>query len=183
MPARTPRPPVPWRRWRRRARRAGALWWLLAAAGATAGAVSVAGAETDAVTAREAWGTTVVVAVAARDLEAGHELAASDAVLLERPAAVVPAGALAEVPPGAVVTARVRAGGPRVAARVGPGGLAPVAARVRAGALATIAAQAEARARAEQRPLPRSAMALATVLLGVGLARSRTSTRSGRRSS
>lgn len=54
--------------------------------------------------ARSPWGEPVPVLVAARDLPAGAELTPSEVVLVERPEATLPVGALAEVPTGRLST-------------------------------------------------------------------------------
>jgi Flp pilus assembly protein CpaB len=135
--ARSPRrsvlPHVPWRSALRRARRAAAAWWMVAAVAAgLAGshAFDAAGAAADA---RSAWGESVEVAVAARDLEVGHVVSALDVALEARPRAVVPAGALEEVPLQRVVVSPVAAGEVVVGARVAPDGLTGIAALVPAG--------------------------------------------------
>jgi Flp pilus assembly protein CpaB len=126
-------PPIPWRRWLRRARRAGAAWWALAAIGSVVGAAHLAAADAAADAERDAWGRSVPVAIATHDLGPGSVVHPDDATVEQRPAAVVPDGALDAVPVGDVVTAPVLAGEALVAGRVGGDGLSVVAARVPAG--------------------------------------------------
>lgn len=117
----------------RRSRRVGALWWTAAASVAAVGTLRLGAAERAVADERAAWGTPVVVAVATADLAPGAAVGPADVELAERPAAMVPVGALTSVPIGEVVTAPVVAGEVLVDARVGTGGLSPVAARVPAG--------------------------------------------------
>lgn len=120
----------------RRARRSLALRWVAVAAAAGAVAVSARSVGAEAVAAREAWGAGVAVAVATGDLDAGEVVGAGDVRVEERPAAVVPEGALTEPPVGRTVTAAVLAGEVLVEARVAPGGVRGVAALVPRGWLA-----------------------------------------------
>ncbi len=84
-------------------------------------------------TQRRRWGTPVPVVVAARDLPRGHTLAPGDLVVADRPAPLVPRGALTEVPAAGTLTADTTAGEVVTSARLAPGGLGPVAALVASG--------------------------------------------------
>lgn len=109
------------------------LWWacvgLLAV---TAGSV-VASAFGSAEEARSSWGTTRQVVVLVRDLPAGHRLAASDVRLEERPAAVVPEGALREVPVDGTLASLAVSGEVLVEDRLAPAGLSSLASSLPAG--------------------------------------------------
>lgn len=123
-----PLPRIPWRRALRRARRSPAAWWLAAAAVAALAATRVGTLDDEAAAARAAWGEGVPVVVATRDLAAGEVVGADDVVVASWPPAVVPEGALAEVPAGRTVAAPIVAGEAVVGARVAPEGLSDVAA-------------------------------------------------------
>lgn len=125
-----PLPRVPFHRLLRWARRSPVAWWVAAAAVAVLAATQVAGLDDDAEARRQAWGTSVAVAVAARDLGAGAVVGPDDVTVEQWPAAVVPAGALDSVPEGRTVAAPIVAGEAVVGARVAPEGLGAVAALV-----------------------------------------------------
>jgi len=116
------------RRWWRRLRfRHPAPYWLAAFALAALTATGV-GRATDAARAeRERWGARVPVAIATVDHEPGDVL---DAEVVLLPAAMVPAGALAEPPAGQRVAAWIAAGEVVLERRLAPAGLSPVAARL-----------------------------------------------------
>jgi Flp pilus assembly protein CpaB len=82
----------------------------------------------DADAASAAWTRGVPVVVAARDLEPGDALRADDVLLVERPRALVPTGALEQVPDGQVVRAAVFEGEVLVGARLAPAGSGALAA-------------------------------------------------------
>lgn len=122
--------PLPaWRRAARRARRSVALRWLAVAAAAALVAVEAAQVGADATARRDAWGSTVPVAVAVADLEIGDEIRPGDVAVEQQPSAVVPEGALDDAV-GRVVTAAIVAGEVVVEARVAPSGLDGVVALV-----------------------------------------------------
>ena len=114
----------------RRLRRSIAARWLLVAVAAGAVAVEASHITAQAEAERDAWGTPVTVAVAARDVDGGEVIRAADVRVEQRPAAVVPDGAVPAPPVGQVATAALVAGEVVVAARVAPAGLSPVAALV-----------------------------------------------------
>lgn len=93
---------------------------------------SVAGAES----VRAAWGPTRTVAVAARDLPAGHVVGPGDVREVALPRAAVPAGALGDLPAGRVVRAPVFEGEVVLGRRVAAPEVAGVAALVPSGARA-----------------------------------------------
>lgn len=117
-------------------RRQPRLWWLLTAAVALAvGSVVsafVAGAERT----RAAWGDTELVAVAQRDLAAGTAVERGDVELVAWPRALVPDGAVREIPSGQTVAVAIAAGEVVVAARLAPLGLRGVAATLPEGSRA-----------------------------------------------
>lgn len=80
------------RRWRR-ARRSRLGWWLCAVVVGVTATVQLRAATAEVQRARAAWGATVAVAVASRDLPAGHRLAAGDLHAEHWPTALVPDGA------------------------------------------------------------------------------------------
>jgi Flp pilus assembly protein CpaB len=80
--------------------------------------------------ARQRWGRTRPVAVAARDLVPGDVVDGSAVEVRRLPVAAVTPGALAEPPSGSVVRQAVPAGEPLVPERLAPQGLAGVAALV-----------------------------------------------------
>lgn len=109
-------------------RRQPRLWWLLTVTVALAVGWIVSTIVADAERTRLAWGTTELVAVARRHLGAGTMIEAGDVQLEERPGALVPDGALAEVPEGRVAAVAIEAGEVVVAARLAPLGLGGLAA-------------------------------------------------------
>ena len=119
VPAQSPLavPGIVARRWARRARRSPAAWWSCAAVVAVL-----------AVTRVGAWGESRTVVVASGDLPPGHVVTLADVTVERWPVAVVPAGALADVPVGRTVTTPIVAGEAVVARRVAPDGLDGVAA-------------------------------------------------------
>lgn len=112
--------PTPRRRFRPALalRRQPRLWWLLVFVVAGALGASVASVVAGAERTRAAWGSTEVVAVATRALEAGATLGPGDMDLVARPAAVVPEGAVRELPTGEVATAAIAEGEVLVAGRL-----------------------------------------------------------------
>src|SRR5688500_20156367 len=76
-------------------RRQPRLWWLLTVTVALGVGRVVSTIVAEAERTRAAWGSTEVVAVASRPLAAGTTIEAGDGELEERPAAPVPAAALA----------------------------------------------------------------------------------------
>ncbi len=103
--------------------------WALAAGLAVACALVVGRAVLTAQEARARYGETEAVAVAARDLPAGHRLTAGDLRRAELPAwAVPPERADAATAPGAVLSAPVYAGEVLLAPRLAPAPLGAVAA-------------------------------------------------------
>lgn len=72
----------------------------------------------DAERVRAAWGRTIVVVVAARDLDAGDPLVGPAVRVVERPRTVVPDGALTEVPEGRRVATAVPRGEVLVSSRL-----------------------------------------------------------------
>lgn len=109
-------------------RRQPRIWWLLTLSSAVAVGWIVSSIVADADRTRAAWGTTTVVAVAARDIAAGAPLGVDDVDLVERPHALVPEGALREVPDGQVAAAAIAAGEIVVTSRLAPLGLTGLAA-------------------------------------------------------
>lgn len=104
------------------------LWWAcVGLVAVTAGAV-VASAAGSAEEARASWGATRRVVVLARDLPAGHRLAGSDVRLEERPVAVVPDGALTELPASGTLASLAVSGEVLVEDRLAPAGLSRLAA-------------------------------------------------------
>lgn len=98
-----------------------AFWPLTLAAAVTAGLLTLDAVGRAERTAAD-FGGRVVVAVASRDLDVGHEVVEDDLLWRELPAVLLPAGRLDE-PVGRVVTAPVLEGEPLVAPRLGPDGL------------------------------------------------------------
>ncbi|HET6664939.1 MAG TPA: SAF domain-containing protein, partial [Acidimicrobiales bacterium] len=89
-----PIPPLPVRRWVRRARRSPVLWWSAAAVVAALAAGQVATLDDEATARREAWGESVTVLVAVRELGIGEVVDEGDVVATAWPRAVVPEGAV-----------------------------------------------------------------------------------------
>ncbi|MGH9273478.1 MAG: Flp pilus assembly protein CpaB [Acidimicrobiales bacterium] len=109
-------------------RRQPRLWWLLTVAVALAVGWLVSTIVAEAERARLAWGTTELVAVASRHLSPGTAIDGDDVELVERPRALVPTGALSDIPDGQVAAAAIEAGEVVVAARLAPMGLGVLAA-------------------------------------------------------
>lgn len=127
-PTLLPRPSL--RRWVRRARRSPTAWWSAAAALALAASLRVGAIDDEAEARRAAWGESVTVVVAERDLAAGDVVTRGDVAFADWPRALVPAGALEELPIGRTAASPIVAGEAVVAARVAPEGLSEVAALV-----------------------------------------------------
>lgn len=106
--------------WPRRRGRT-AFWPLTLAAAVVAGLITL-GVVGRAERTADDYGVRAVVAVAARDLDVGHEVVEDDVVWRELPAVLLPPDPL-DVPVGRVVAAPVLAGEPFVARRLGPEGL------------------------------------------------------------
>lgn len=85
---------------------------------------------------RDEWGRRVPVVVAARDLVAGELLDPGNTRLERRPAALVPTGALSEVPVGDRLATPVLDGEVLREQRLAPTGLSEVAARLEDGSVA-----------------------------------------------
>jgi pilus assembly protein CpaB len=83
-----------------------------------------------------AWGESVPVLVAARDLAPGDRLDAGNTRIEEQPAPLVPDGVLSALPDDRRVADAVFAGEALRAERLAPAGLSPIAARTPAGTLA-----------------------------------------------
>lgn len=126
------RPPGPARRLRvgLLLRRHPRLWWGVVTILAVSTGLLVSSAVDAAEDERAAWGDERVVVVARRDLTAGQRLGADDVALEPRPAALVPDGALGEVPAAATLRAAVYAGEVLVEPRLAGEGLSPLAARL-----------------------------------------------------
>ena len=103
-------------------------YWLLAAALAALTTLLVAGLVGRAEAAVSRWGVLRPVVVATSDVAAGEEIASGDLAVEERPASLLPAGALEESPVGRVATAAITAGEVVVRSRVAPGGVGRLAA-------------------------------------------------------
>jgi Flp pilus assembly protein CpaB len=103
-------------------------YWSLTLVVATATGLVIARTARAADTARHAWGDMASVVVASRPLAAGDPVDASDAVVRLVPMALVPDGALTELPPGTPAAAPIGRGEILTAARVGRGGRSPTAA-------------------------------------------------------
>jgi pilus assembly protein CpaB len=121
---------APFGRAARRALRSLAVRWIVVAAAAAGAAAQAAAVAADAEAARAAWGDTLEVVVAVRDLPAGRRLATGDVRVEARPVAVIPAEAVRAIPAGATLRALVVAGEVLVDSRVAPAGLSGVAALV-----------------------------------------------------
>lgn len=97
---------------------------------ALATALTVASLVDEAGAARDRWGRSRTVAVAAHDLAPGEVVDGGDVTWRDLPEAVITEADLAEAPEGAVVRQAIMAGEPLVAARLGRHGLAGAAALV-----------------------------------------------------
>jgi Flp pilus assembly protein CpaB len=93
----------------------------------------VASAVEGAEAARAAWGDQQAVVVVRRDLLAGAQVGDGDVGVERRPAALVPSGALHELPAGATLRASAFAGEVLVEQRLAGAGLSPLAAALPAG--------------------------------------------------
>lgn len=111
----------------RRALRHPIPWWVAAALLAAITTVTVGRLTSAAADERARWGEARPVVVAARDHEAGERVRGEVRLL---PAALVPAGALAELPAGATTVTELDAGEIVLARRLAPDGLSLVAARL-----------------------------------------------------
>jgi Flp pilus assembly protein CpaB len=109
------------------------LWWLLVLSVALTAGWIASSVVSRADRARHAWGASDAVLVAERDLQPGDEVGAHDVSLERRPATMVPATALHELPAGAVVHERVLTGEVLVTERLAAAGLSGLAATLPAG--------------------------------------------------
>jgi Flp pilus assembly protein CpaB len=109
-------------------RRQPRLWWLVVLASAAATGLSVSHVLDTAEATRRAWGATTPVLVARHDVPAGHTLSTPDVELVDFPAGLVPAGALDELPDGAVTRVDLAAGEPLLPRRLAGHDLSPLAA-------------------------------------------------------
>jgi len=109
------------------AARSAAAYWAVVALLALATAGLVSRLANRATAAERRWGATRPVLIAKRALPPGQPVPAAGVAVEERPRALVPVGALARLPAGAVAIAPVERGEVLTAARLGePGaGLAP----------------------------------------------------------
>jgi Flp pilus assembly protein CpaB len=117
-------------------RRQPRLWWLLTIATAVAVGWVVSSIVAEAERSRAAWGTSVVVAVATRDIEAGDPITMGDVDLVERPLAVLPDDALDHLPESAVASTAIAAGEVLVTARLAAAGFTGLAATLPEGSRA-----------------------------------------------
>ncbi|MFP5257038.1 MAG: SAF domain-containing protein [Acidimicrobiia bacterium] len=111
LPRRRPRPLLVLRRHPR-------LWWLVAAASALAAGLLTSSVVARAEAARRAWGDTVAVVVATRDLAPGDRLGTGALTIEHRPLAAVPRSALTALPRDRVAASTIVAGEVLVAERV-----------------------------------------------------------------
>lgn len=109
-------------------RRRPRLWWALTALAALALGVAVASIVADAERTRARWGTPEAVVVARHDLPPGRSIGEDDVEVVERPRALIPSGALRQLPGGQVASAAIVAGEVLVASRLAPLGLTGLAA-------------------------------------------------------
>ncbi len=133
------RPPPPRRAGARRAprpllalRREPRRWWACMAGLAAAAGWAAAAVVGHAEDLRAAWGASVLVVVAAHDLEPGEAVSPADVDVVARPRAMVPATALRRLPSGARARDHVAAGEILVSTRL-VSGLGPIAARLHDG--------------------------------------------------
>jgi Flp pilus assembly protein CpaB len=99
------------------------LWWALTAVAALALGTAVASIVAGAEEVRAQWGASQTVLVARRDLPAGSPIDADDVEAVARPRALVPRGALRQLPGGQVASAAIVAGEVVVGSRLAPLGL------------------------------------------------------------
>ena len=105
-------------------------YWILAVTLAVLTAVVVSELVGRADAAVDRWGELRPVAVAVRNVAPGAPVEAGDVVVEDRPASLVPDGALDAAPVGRVATAALGAGEVVVASRIAPGGVGRLAALV-----------------------------------------------------
>ena len=117
-------------------RRRPQLWWALTLTAALSVGWLVSTTVARADDARRAWGRTVTVLVADHDVAAGQALEAGDVRSEARPARLVPSGALAELPAGAVARTDLLDGEVVLEGRLAPAGLKGVAATLPGGSRA-----------------------------------------------
>ena len=127
----------------RRRRRPVVFWTVVATLAAVTGTV-VARTAADAEAALDRYGTRVRVAVVARAVPVGAVLAPEDVVVREVPVALVPVGALGEVPVGRTAVVALVEGEVVVAERIAPGGLSGPSALLPAGTAGVTVARGEA---------------------------------------
>lgn len=112
------------------------LWWVATATSALALGWLVSSVLAGADQVRRAWGASEVVLVARHRLEPGEPVGAGDVELVERPVAVVPDGALHELPAGQRASALVESGEVVIRSRLAPAGLTGLAASLPPGSRA-----------------------------------------------
>ncbi len=117
-------------------RREPRLWWVLVLSSALAAGWLMSSVVAGAERARLAWGRSTTVLVVEHDLDAGERLGALDVRAVRWPAALVPPGALLEVPAHAVARTALVAGEVVLTARLAPAGLRGVAAALPPGSRA-----------------------------------------------
>jgi Flp pilus assembly protein CpaB len=130
-----PKPPVPRRplgasrpRIGLLLRREPRLWWIVVLASAAAIGLAVSHLLGTVEATRRAWGTTEPVLVLRHDVRAGGRLSAPDVERVDFPAGLAPAGALDELPDGAVARVDLAAGEPLLPRRLAGRDLSPLAA-------------------------------------------------------
>lgn len=116
-----------------RLRRDPRLWWAAVLTVALTGGWLVSSVVAGAERAQGEWGSRARVLVVTRYLEAGDTLQPRDVRMVAWPAALVPAGALRDVPDEAVLRSAVFEGEVLVAGRIAPDGLVGVAAKLPGG--------------------------------------------------
>lgn len=109
-------------------RREPRLWWLVVLAGAAATGLAVSHVLGTAEATRRAWGTTEPVLVVRHDVAAGSTLSARDVELVDVPTGLAPAGALDELPAGAVARVDLSAREPLLPRRLAGHDLSALAA-------------------------------------------------------
>lgn len=117
-------------------RRQPRLWWLLTITLALGVGAAVSSFVADAERTRAAWGDTAPVVVARRAVPPGAPLDAGDVQLVDWPRALVPDGAVRDVPVGQVAAVAIGAGEVVTRARLAPLGLRGVAATLPEGSRA-----------------------------------------------